>query len=305
MELGVPKNLNFPKYVAPQMIGFPTLFQNNDDKNHEGIWIDDEEEDKGKCLSQQHSLVEELLINDNISIRITQANSAFQNGIESDETGGVVWGAAFCLANYLSEDLVRDKKVMELGSGGGVPSITAHKYGAKHVLATDFEFKTLERLDYHAKINQCTDTESFEIRLLDWAHHQHQNSDDDFSADIIMASDVIYGISKVPSLVRTIDHYLTKSDNNGRVFFATRDGRKGVQEFLQLMVESGFVKVEDIPCVNGRGERNNDIIPQPFQGEDRRFRWQGDHTIHIFKRGKNMDDEISSQHSGSYYHSHN
>lgn len=288
MELGVPTNLELPNYVSHQTIEFPTLFHNSNDGNELSSQDTRINEDTEKCFFRPLSLIEELLINDSISLKITQADSAFQNGIGSDETGGVVWGAALCLASYLSEDLVKGKKVMELGCGGGVPSLTAHKYGAGFVVATDFELNTLERMDYHTKINQCNDEESFEIRLLDWEHH-HQNHDDRFVADVIMASDVIYGHSKVPSLVRTIDRYLTKSDDNGKLLFATRNGRKGVQEFLSLMAESGFVKVKDIPCVNGRGGRD-DIIPQPFQGEDRRYRWQGDHTIHIFKREENEDD---------------
>merc|ERR1719253_777549 len=62
--------------------------------------------------------------------------------------------------------------------------------------------------------------------------HTLPNEIQNIQFDIIIASDVIYGISAVPSLV-TIMNII----NADRVYIATRDGRRGIQEFLQCCSE--------------------------------------------------------------------
>mmetsp|Transcript_14892 Transcript_14892/g.22908 ORF Transcript_14892/g.22908 Transcript_14892/m.22908 type:complete len:285 (-) Transcript_14892:403-1257(-) len=262
----VLSNLGLPELNVHQPIEFLETCHN--------CIKDDLEQDDGEGGFCPLDLVDELSIHEDLVIKITQADTAF-NGIEADETGSVVWGASLCLAKYLRKDMVKDKKVIELGCGAGVPSMVAHKYQAQHVLATDFELPTLERMDRHAKINHCS-RDSFEIRFIDWERHDPH---DDFVADMVISSDIIYGLSKVPSIVKTIGRYLTTS-SDGRVLFATRDRRLGVQEFLDLMIESNFELVDSIQCLN-RGQNN---VPRAFQSEYNLYRWQGDHTIYIFRR---------------------
>lgn len=203
----------------------------------------------------------ELFVNNDLSLFMTQADSAF-NGITQDETGGVVWGAAVCMSQYLTKDMVYGLKTMELGCGGGAPSLVACKYGAKHVVATDFELGTLERMAQHAKRNNCPD---LDISFLDWAHLPDEGDSGYHSADVVMASDVIYGAMNVKAFVQTIDYYLSKE---GTFYFATRDGRQSVDKFLARLPQSGFVEEKRVPCVN-----DVDVV-----------RWRGDHTIYIFRR---------------------
>ncbi|KAJ7623308.1 hypothetical protein FB45DRAFT_980249 [Roridomyces roridus] len=54
--------------------------------------------------------------------------------------GHYLWNAARAFASYLdhNRNLYRDRFVLELGAGGGLPGLVAAKNGAKHVLLTDY-----------------------------------------------------------------------------------------------------------------------------------------------------------------------
>lgn len=53
-----------------------------------------------------------------------------------DEQGHVLYPTSICLADYLAkhaEELVKNKNVLELGAGGGLPSLVCALEGAKKV----------------------------------------------------------------------------------------------------------------------------------------------------------------------------
>ncbi|KAJ6493670.1 nicotinamide N-methyltransferase [Mycena vitilis] len=54
--------------------------------------------------------------------------------------GHHLWNAARAFASYLDHapELYRDRLVLELGAGGGLPGLVAAMNGAKHVLLTDY-----------------------------------------------------------------------------------------------------------------------------------------------------------------------
>jgi predicted nicotinamide N-methyase len=209
------------------------------------------------------SLLElELVIHSDLTLTMLQAPTAF-DGVGSDITGGVLWGAGICLARWLTRAHVHDKNVLELGCGGGAPSMVASKYGARHVLATDFEVTTLQHMDRHIQLNDCQS--NMELRRLDW---ESLDDSDEYRADVILASDIVYGVGKLTALVNTIDTYLSP---DGSLFLATRDGRLGVDEFRQQMTTL-FVEVETIPC-----------DPAHLDAQSL-GRWVGSHSIHVFRR---------------------
>jgi predicted nicotinamide N-methyase len=205
----------------------------------------------------------EIVINDNLTLHMTQAPTAF-DGITHDLTGGVLWGGALCLARLLTSRMLRGKRTLELGSGLGVPSLVACQLGAKRVVATDSELSTLEKLVQNAERN---DFNLLEAQFLDW---ETGNAHYDYLADVIMASDVIYGAANIQAFIQTIDRHL---EVGGILYFSTRDGRQGVNEFLHHMSQSGFVEEEQVPCHNNEA-RNDDEVG----------RLNGKHTIHIFNR---------------------
>ncbi len=67
-----------------------------------------------------------------------------------------VWEAGGALAEYLvkNSDLIRDKKVLELGSGVGLTGIViAGLCGTKQVHMTDFTDDTLSNLEHNISMN--------------------------------------------------------------------------------------------------------------------------------------------------------
>jgi predicted nicotinamide N-methyase len=218
-----------------------------------------------------------------ISLSLLQALSAFSaSGSGADDTGLVLWGASVTLAQYLVRNhpqIVQHKTVMELGCGGAVPSLVACHLGASQVISTDFRQATLDHVRYHAEQNKCDLT----AHLIDWEDPNKVLRKD---VDVLLAADVIYGVSLVPPLVMTIEKYLAK---DGTLVIATRDGRRGIAEFLQLMKEK-FVLVAS----ESHNETYLPLIPKEMESNEIcRGRWIGNHSIYSF-RWRTPDELLSS-----------
>lgn len=221
---------------------------------------------------------------------ITQGNSAFnENG--SDDTGCVVWGASINLCQYickLDPIVFRSAKiVLELGCGIGLPSLVSSRilmggHGDEtiddrrcKVMATDFSNMALQHVGHHAELNNVRPVLS--THFLDWENHD--NNTNIMEADIIVASDVIYGINAVLSFVNTIQRYL-KHDGISLVLVAARDGRRGINEFLLAMEQAEFILDEVVKFDNVV-----DDTPACLKGNDCAMeRWVGGHTIYRFRR---------------------
>jgi hypothetical protein len=102
-------------------------------------------------------------------------------------------------------------------------------------------------------------------------------------ADLLIGSDVIYSKSKVPALVATIDALVAPG---GTVAIATRDGRMGVTEFVELMQEhSDFLALETIACDDGNSLQSSGGVDDgadssSFLRHDGSFT----HTIYTYRR---------------------
>ena len=158
-------------------------------------WIEVDSQDHGLFHAQQtfnyptsYDENYELVVHDNFTLYLTQAQNAF-HGVTSDETGCVIWGAAVGLARHLTPAMVQGKRTLELGCGGGAPSLVACHYGATRVVATDFGASALSRMGQHAIRNDCPDLEVYHI---DWENLPSDNVDF-YVSDVILAADVIYG----------------------------------------------------------------------------------------------------------------
>ena len=107
-----------------------------------------------------------------------------------------------------------------------LPSLLASRLSAKEVIATDFREQTLTQVEAHAQMNDL----SLSPELLDWnepaavsLHHQ---------PDIVLAADVIYGLTLVEPLIHAVETILPR---NAMLLLSTRDGREGITEFRNLM----------------------------------------------------------------------
>ena len=213
----------------------------------------------------------QLRFNDNISLSLLQARTAFDTS-GADDTGLVLWGPSVTLGQYLANyhpEIIQQQIVMELGSGIAVPSLVACHLGASQVITTDFRQATLDHVQYHADQNKC----QLWVQSIDW---QNKDTIPSLQPDVILAADVIYGVALVPPLVKTIEKYLAK---NGTLVIATRDGRHGIPEFRHLMKDN-FVEITS-------ESRDHTYLPQmPKQLKDdviTRGRWMGNHSIYTYK----------------------
>ena len=207
-----------------------------------------------------------------VSLSVLEAPSSFCS-TGTDDTGLVIWGPSVALSQYMmkyQQKAISGRKVLELGCGLALPSMMAYRLGASAVLATDFHPQTLEQVQFHADLNQC----SIHVELVDW---EYPTDVSDFRADIVLAADVIYGLALVPALVKIIERVLPKTST---LIIATRDGRTGIHEFRDMM-ESHFVEVQV--------ERSKDRtylppIPSAIASDPLSFeRWKGNHSIFTYR----------------------
>ncbi len=205
-----------------------------------------------------------------MSIDILESSTSFCS-TGADDTGLVVWGPSIALSQYLIHhpETISGKRVMELGCGAALPSMISYRLGAFEVVASDFRRQTLEQVQYHAQVNDC----SVHTELLDW---ENPLTLADVNPDIVLAADVLYGLALVHPLVKTIEHILPK---HASLLIATRDGRIGIPEFRQMM-SVNFHEVEILISVDATylPEIPKIIADDPLS----RDRWAGSYSIFAY-----------------------
>jgi predicted nicotinamide N-methyase len=93
------------------------------------------------------------------------------------------WASGQVLARFILQNpaWVKDKTVLDFGTGSGVVAIAAMKAGAKRVIACDIDQDALISCEENAKLNNV----SFEL-----SHDLFSIKDD--SIDLLIAADVLY-----------------------------------------------------------------------------------------------------------------
>ena len=111
-----------------------------------------------------------------------------------------LWPSAVALARRLSGEDLAGKRVVELGCGIGLPSVTALARGAR-VTATDHYQAALDFARYNARTN-LGNLEP-RTRLLDWYAPETDGLEEAF--DFVFAADVLYESRNVswPPAVRS------------------------------------------------------------------------------------------------------
>ena len=324
---------------------------------------DSESSDATDAIPVEYSFAEwpqhRIQVNAALEVTVCQAPSAF-NGLGSDETGRVIWGAAVHLARFLAGghtggDSIVDsksssssgdaggcgcgvdvagKRVLELGCGCALVSIVATHLGASRAIATDYIPAVLAQARHHAELNGLGQLQ-FEARHLDWsdfvsdfisdtsdhngATHTPLTACDSTNtdaggagsatvadgaieswmlADVVLASDVIYGTSMLPALLGTIGALCVPG---GHVVVATRDGRRGVSEFAEAMSRHpAFESLRTVRMARQPESTNGHDIhdehgaqvhtlaqaqPSCFNSKESSYsRWDADHTIFVYRR---------------------
>lgn len=140
---------------------------------------------------------------------------------------GILWEAAEGLAEYIAENpkLFRNKTVLELGCGLGLPSLVAAHLGAD-VLATDFH----PDVEEYFKRNCRHSSVECNYQRLNWREENVQKK-----YDVVIGSDVLYE-SKHPKEVAL---GLLRFVKEGGTVILSDPGRSYLQQFLIAMKDLG------------------------------------------------------------------
>lgn len=184
---------------------------------------------------------------------ITRADHPFgsEENPEDDTTGLGIWPAAVLLSRWVAAlglEEFKDKVVVELGAGCGLPAITSAVYGSpKTVYLTDIHEPTLENARHNANINTRNDSlpeasnfvrvspvtgqeTLIAVRNVNWKDHQTFPEE---KADIILGSDLVYDMGILDMLIPAIQQMLSPS---GVMYYvAPITGRAGMDELVQRL----------------------------------------------------------------------
>lgn len=137
---------------------------------------------------------------------------------------GVLWPSSIALSEFISEhpELVKGKKVLELGCGLGLPSLVSSHLGGE-VLATDYHPDVEE---YYLRNCRHSSVESF-YRRLNW----REGTEDIGKFDIVIGSDVLYESKHASEVASGLIRFL-KPDG---IILLSDPLRPYLQKFLTAM----------------------------------------------------------------------
>jgi EEF1A N-terminal glycine/lysine methyltransferase len=143
--------------------------------------------------------------------------------------GHLLWNAGRVTAQYLEEnaqDLVKDKCVLELGAGAGLPSLVCASKGAKRVVVTDYpEPELIDNLQYN--IDHCEALTDKKVVLAEgylWGDSSDKLRsllcDQSNGFDLLILADILFNHSEHKKLVASLQSTLKKSaESRALVFF--------------------------------------------------------------------------------------
>ncbi|ORY35481.1 hypothetical protein BCR39DRAFT_509977 [Naematelia encephala] len=131
--------------------------------------------------------------------------------------GHHLWNTARTLTDYLMENpqLVRGRKILELGAGAALPSIVSLLIGAEKAVMTDYpDTQLVDNMLYNVETNlpsalvERADVEGFTWGrdpgpLLDKTHGE--------GYDLLILSDLVFNHSQHPALIRSVNSLLRDS----------------------------------------------------------------------------------------------
>eukprot|EP01041_Mallomonas_annulata_P006315 gene6315-12775_t len=195
---------------------------------------------------------------ENISLSIGgHINQAYNINQGGRGTGSIIWSASYLLSSHLSQSTIesidpngqsislpcwKGKRVLELGAGLGVLSITLALLGA-YVVATDGEPSVVQRLSTNIMSNLPAES-LYKAMVYRWGDPIDDviQANDGLPFDFIIAADVVYGhdmhawealLSSILSLASSPSTVVyiaqTHRYDNERLFF-----RKLEKNFLRL-----------------------------------------------------------------------
>ncbi|KAG7191704.1 nicotinamide n-methyltransferase [Scheffersomyces spartinae] len=182
--------------------------------------------------------------------------------------GNYLWNAGIYTADYINAhpEIVRDKKVLELGAAAGLPSIVSALNNASYVLCTDYpEADLIANIDYNFQHNPVTS--SYMVKGYIWGNSlgellyndsQKDEISEEDKFDLIILSDLVFNHSEHHKLLSTCRRALRK---NGKCIVVFSPHRPWLLEndllFFTTCEEYDF-KAEQIELVQWKPMFEND-----------------------------------------------
>jgi predicted nicotinamide N-methyase len=181
-----------------------------------------------------------------------------QDKMRGSATGWLVWPVAVEFCRYLvaKPDIIRDRTVLELGSGTGVVGIACGYAGASEVLMTDLH-ESLPICRANLEINTGLITVGSKVNVceLEWGNDNHLATIKHRvgAFDLVLGSDIVYHQSPeiLTALVKTI---VSASNPNTKVLIAyeDREGMVDDEEFFFGPMRTHFKSLEIVDLGPGR-----------------------------------------------------
>lgn len=134
------------------------------------------------------------------------------------------WPSAPVLAWFLWENRseLRNKRILELGSGTALPGILAAKCGAKVVLSDSATLpKSLSHIKHSCELNNLIPGEHIRVIGLTWGLFLH-NLEEIGEVDLILGSDCFYEPSVFEDILISVS-YIFESNPNAKFLFTYQE----------------------------------------------------------------------------------
>lgn len=184
-------------------------------------------------------------------------------------TGLRTWEASLPLGQYLcaNPEVVRGKRILELGAGTGYLSILCAKYlGAGHVVASDGSNDVIEHLPDNLFLNGLQGSEKVLPMDLKWGHALVGNGEDDWNGghpvDLVIGADVTYDRRLHSPLVATLQQLSDLYPKAEIVIAATERNEKTFESFVDTCTRAGY-EVNDVVFPTAKAEEQMG----PFYGD--------------------------------------
>lgn len=185
----------------------------------------------------------------NTTLIIKEQNNSSHIG-EDGGTGLNVWDGALLLARYIEKvpNIVKDKRVIELGSGCGVVGVAAAICGCREVVMTDLSYALplmkenvdINRVAWNVKdvIVSCKECDWFQPPPID---ELLRGKDNNSKADVLLVADCVWLSSLIAPLLRTLDQY---THDSTEVFITYQQRGKEAHELFMEGIHKLFDVVD-------------------------------------------------------------
>ncbi|MGY0219038.1 class I SAM-dependent methyltransferase [Endozoicomonadaceae bacterium StTr2] len=160
---------------------------------------------------------------------------------------GIVWPSSIVLAHYLLNYPTENKRILEVGCGIGLASLTLNHLQAD-ITATDYHPEAGNFLEVN---NQLNGGSPIPFRRIDW-NQRHPGLG---RFDVIVGSDLLYEDAHISLLANFI---LRHAHTNSEVIIVD-PGRGRSRKFIRQMQQQGYQCQE-------KPQKSTNYLEQPFKG---------------------------------------